>query len=257
MQWRDGQASRLEQAKQLATELVQQSQPSDQFSVCIMADQPRASLAAATVDRAAVRKAIAAVQPTDGRTDLAATLPIVDSVLTEAQNAVSPADRCEVIFFSDLTANAWQPLASSAQPDDSRPRAAPSATAPGDAALEQRWASLADQAVLSLVDVGEDKAANVAVTRLRIDSGTPTLKQPVRARRSCPTARQHCAGQSRLGFGLSRTRRRRTCRCQRVGHRCRGATIASGFSPSVSPARLASRGTANRGDQGQGIAFAN
>ncbi|MEM8864468.1 MAG: BatA domain-containing protein [Planctomycetota bacterium] len=155
----------LSRAKQTATEIVDQSSSSDQFSVCVMADPPRAVIAQPTVDSQAASRAIAGIEPTDGASNLEATLTLVDQLLTAAEQGGATADRREVVFLSDLTQTAWQALATQTE---------------GQAGIvQQLFAKVTDRAAASVVDVGVAKPQNVAVTDVRVVSGTPTLRQSV------------------------------------------------------------------------------
>ncbi|MEM9187159.1 MAG: BatA domain-containing protein, partial [Planctomycetota bacterium] len=154
----------LDRAKRLAKEVVEGAGPGDQFSLCLMTGKPSAPVASATVDAAAVLAAIDATGPTDTASDLPATLAVVEAVVSAAADGPSPADRREVVFLSDLTRSAWEPLTASGE----------------GAAAAPLLGELAGRAALSLIDVGVASAPNAAVIDARVTSGAPTLREPVR-----------------------------------------------------------------------------
>jgi Aerotolerance regulator N-terminal/von Willebrand factor type A domain len=106
MGYTSGEASRFEQAKELAAQLVKDSRQGDVISVILMGDPPRVVIGDPSPSSAEVRKEIAELELSHGGTDLAATFEKVANVLE-----VSPIQQKEVIFLSDLQAASWRPPA--------------------------------------------------------------------------------------------------------------------------------------------------
>ncbi|MCA9241896.1 MAG: BatA domain-containing protein, partial [Planctomycetales bacterium] len=160
----------IDRAKQLAAQLVDQSNSGDVFSVYLLSAPPQAALAQPTSDRARTKRAIGEIKLTDGSADLAQGLALLASALVEAESTGIRVDRQEVVFFTDLTATTWGALGG--EGDDS------------GAAQEARqlYAKLIDQAELAVISVGAGDVDNTAVVALRIDQPAITTRQPVAVR---------------------------------------------------------------------------
>ena len=93
MQSTDVAPSRLDVAKQHALRLVEDMSRGDRMAVLAFSDHPEV-IQSQTDDRMALRRAIAAIMPTDARTQLAASLAIARSLAMASKNA-------EVYIISD------------------------------------------------------------------------------------------------------------------------------------------------------------
>ncbi|TWT77501.1 hypothetical protein Pla123a_21620 [Posidoniimonas polymericola] len=169
----------ITQAKRLAGQLIDQSREGDVFSVATLAAPPRAVLAQPTSDRSRAKRSVEQVELTEGTADLGRGLQLVRQLLTDAEAAASNVDRHEITFFTDLTAATWGPLAGDAPAGDPSDAEAESA-ATGQAA--QLYAKLIEDAVLTVVDVGQPDAENTAVVETRLETSTPTTQRPLAVR---------------------------------------------------------------------------
>jgi hypothetical protein len=146
MQYRDEDQTRFERAKELAAALVQSSQQGDGFTLILLADPPRAIVAAPAYDPADVVDEINALTGLDGSGNLTATLGEVEKILETARKEHPRLTHNRVYFFSDLGRTTW-------------------GTATTDTGAG-RLASLGQRATLLLLDLGEAGADNLAVTSL-------------------------------------------------------------------------------------------
>ena len=180
MQYQSEDGSLLAKAKRVATELVDQSSPGDQFSLCVLASPPSAPIATPTTETASVRNAISAIEATDGEADLLGMLTRVEGLLNDADKRSQQVERTEVIILSDLTRSTWQPVATGNRVAEGR--AAEGGVAEAGGAEQNSLSLLAKRATVSLIDVAAGNLPNLAATRLQITSGRATLKQSVRLR---------------------------------------------------------------------------
>lgn len=166
----------LSGAKRIAADLIDQSGPGDQFTVFTLANPPATPVARPTSDSQAARRAVMAIEPTSGTSDLPTTLRLVGQVTEQSGVESTGIDRQEIVFFSDLALTAWGSLASGEPENDLAPNAEQSA-------LRKLIATITESASISVVDVGGN-ATNLAATELMLADGTPTLRQPTRLRGS-------------------------------------------------------------------------
>jgi hypothetical protein len=143
MACRDVESSRLERAKQWAEDLVEHSGPADALTIVTLADVPRRH------DR------LDAVAQSHGRANLAATLDLVAAALRPDVDSPRRFDRQEVYFFTDLQRETW------------------------DKGATDRLLQLAEQASLIAVDCGTPRAANLAVTDLRVAEPFVTVDREI------------------------------------------------------------------------------
>ncbi|TWT33564.1 hypothetical protein KOR34_33960 [Posidoniimonas corsicana] len=161
-------------AKRLAERLIDQSRPGDVYSVCTLAAPPRAVLAQPTSDSSRAKQSVQQVKLTEGTADLGRGLTLVRQLLTNAEAAATKVDRHEVTFFTDLTATTWGPLTGDTPPDG--------VDASDSAEAAKLYSQLVEDAVLTVVDVGQPDAGNAAVVGIAIESATPTTQQPLAIR---------------------------------------------------------------------------
>src|SRR5262249_33331236 len=129
--------SRFERAKQLATQIVEESAQGDGFTLILMADPPSVIVGSPAVEPRDFLEEIDNLKMPHGGADLPATLAQVEKVLKAADG--SGLTRKEVYFLTDLGRNTWAPDAKESEAADTRQR------------LEQ----LAEQAALVVVDLGQ------------------------------------------------------------------------------------------------------
>jgi hypothetical protein len=147
--------TRFEQAKALASKLVEDSHQGDVISIVLMADPPRIVVgdASPSANRDEVEKEISSLTLPHGGTNLVASFAAIDRALD-----VSSIPRKEVIFLTDLQAASWRKGPGSAE------------------ALKSAIAKLENRKAQSVViDMGKDGGENRAVTDIRLDSPVVTL----------------------------------------------------------------------------------
>ncbi len=148
MGYSNGDSSRFDQAKAVATQLVKDSRQGDSISLIVMSEPPRVVIGDPSPNLAEVQKEVAELTLTHGATDLQATFEAIDRVLD-----VSSIDQKEIIFLSDLQNTSWRRPASS-----------------GKDGLERVLAKIEARRPRSVViDLGKTGSENRAVTGLAID----------------------------------------------------------------------------------------
>ena len=105
MQYRDGQETRLQRAKTLASRLVQNLAPQDSAVVLPLLTPEEAANAPVFLshDQAALQEQLAALQPSHATVDLHSALQRAFTLLQE-----SPTPRRRLVFLSDLTMRGWE-----------------------------------------------------------------------------------------------------------------------------------------------------
>lgn len=151
MSYRPTEQSRFERAKELALQVVDQSGSGDGFTLILAADPPRAVIATPAFDPSDVRAEIEGLAPTHGRANLQAALALAENLVRQARSDYPRLQAAEACIFSDLDQATWGGRAS-----------------PSVAELRSRAESLAPLASLTVIDVGQERSQNAAVTALRI-----------------------------------------------------------------------------------------
>jgi len=139
------------EAKKLAAKLVRNSRPGDVFTVIRMGMKAEEIAGVGVVDREAVASRIEAVDISQSSADLAGALSLIQTIVaTDGTDRRFPA-RKEVVFFTDLQRATWEPIA-------------------GDSTTNHELSNALQQVVqlaaVTLIDVGQKAAANLAVTSL-------------------------------------------------------------------------------------------
>jgi hypothetical protein len=153
--------SRFDRAKELATQIVDESNEGDAFTLVLLAAPPSVVVGSPAVDPADFIEEIENLAMTHGGADLAATLAEVEKIVQAAPS--QGLARSEVYFLSDLGRNTWAADVSSTVAADFR----------------ERLTRLASQAELVVWDLGQPGAENLAVTSLTTDQPFVTLAQEV------------------------------------------------------------------------------
>jgi hypothetical protein len=96
-------ATRFDQAKELAAKLIKAARKGDAISILLMADPPKVLVKEPSANHAEVLKELADVTLPHGGTDLNATLSALDRVLDSSDIAQK-----DVVFLSDLQAASWR-----------------------------------------------------------------------------------------------------------------------------------------------------
>ena len=156
-------ATRIEAAKRLAADLVNESGSSDRYSLCVMGAKATTPIAGSTADRSAVLRAIDRIEPTHGTASLDNALSQVDRIVASSAEGLAAGLRIEVLFFTDLGDNTWASVA-------------------GSEGSSNLLSKLKENSNLSVVDVGLSDASNVAVTQIELANSLPTVANPIEIR---------------------------------------------------------------------------
>ncbi|NLE39203.1 MAG: VWA domain-containing protein [Pirellulaceae bacterium] len=155
--------SRFGRAKELIAKIVRAAPRGDAFSLVLMAQPPRGVVDTPALEPAEFLRELETVVRTDGTADLPGTLEQVESTLSAARRAQPGLRRCEVYFLTDLCRVGWLPELSSA----------------AGGRFVRRARELDRSASLTVIDLGQPGAENVAITRLETVGSPATLTQPV------------------------------------------------------------------------------
>ena len=157
----DENISRFDRAKSLARQLVEQSSQGDGFALVLMSFPAATIVSPPALEPQAFLKEIDALKLEDGGGDLTGAMAHAARILEQAKN--SGFAHNEVYFISDLGKTSWQVVARGQASSDAR----------------QRVARLAQLASLVVLDVGQQGAANSAVTDVRASPSKPIVGSPV------------------------------------------------------------------------------
>jgi Aerotolerance regulator N-terminal/von Willebrand factor type A domain len=155
--------SRFERAKQLAEEIVEGSHQGDGFTLVLMADPPQVVVGAPSFGARDFVDEIANLKLPHGGGDLPATVAKVEQVLQTARREHPRLVREEVYFLTDLGRTSWAP------------------DLHGDAVAEFRERSrrLGEATALTVLDLGQTGAENLAVTRAAASEPLATTARDV------------------------------------------------------------------------------
>lgn len=153
--------TRFDRAKQLATQIVEDSAQGDAFMLVLLGAPPSVIVGAPASEPRDFLDEIENLKLPHGGADLPATLTEVEQLLKRADAA--GLDRREVYFLSDLGRNTWVPDLKDADA----------------AAYRERLARLAEQAALLIVDLGQSGAENLAATALTAEQSFATTAREV------------------------------------------------------------------------------
>lgn len=155
MDYRKGETSLFRSAKELASQMVSQGRQGDGYTLLLMGEPPRVIIGEAAFDPLDVQEEISSLQMPHAGANLSATLAAVETIFRQVKEKEPRLTQRQVIFFTDLVRTTWGEVSSS----DCR----------------ERLGRIADLARLSLVDLGEPGAENVAITRIESDQPISTL----------------------------------------------------------------------------------
>ena len=158
MAYRPTDNSRFARAKQLARQIVDESNQGDGFALVLMSDPPKVIVGTPALEPRDFLEEIDALKMPHGGGDLTATLARVDEVLTRAKKEHPGLEQFEVFFLTDLHTETWSlPTGKKAE------------------AFRAQLDGLADRASLVVLDLGQDDAENLAVTSLAAASPFTTV----------------------------------------------------------------------------------
>lgn len=102
MNYRSGERSRLDRAKEQAAIIIDRLRPGDEVAVLASSDRVDALIAEPTLDHAAARQVLEEIQPTQRRTDFSSAL----QEATEIASRSARADK-EIFLLTDSQATGW------------------------------------------------------------------------------------------------------------------------------------------------------
>ena len=159
MDYRTGDKSRLDRAKELAAQVIRDSRQGDGFTLVLMGDPPQVAISDPAFDPRDVVDEIDSVRVRHGGANLPMTLAEIENVLQEVQRRQTRLTATRVCFFTDLGRTTWEDAAT---PD-----------------CRSRIGHLGENASLALFDVGQADAANVAVTAFELRDSLVTAGREV------------------------------------------------------------------------------
>ncbi len=148
MDYRTGDKSRLDRAKELAAQVVHDSRQGDGFTLVLMGDPPQVAISDPAFDPRDVADEIESLRVRHGGASLSMTLAEIETVLQEVQRRQTRLTATRICFFTDLGRTTWEEAAT---PD-----------------CGSRMGRLGEKASLALFDVGQAEAANLAVTAFEL-----------------------------------------------------------------------------------------
>jgi len=143
--------TRFDRAKQMARQMVEESPQGDAFTLVLMSSPPRVVVGRPAVEPSEILREIDALRLSHASADLPATVRAIRQVVDNARGENFRLARHEVYFLTDLQRLTWAPKLSSA----------------AAAEFLRQTDELSQAATLSLVDLGQPAAENLAVTGLR------------------------------------------------------------------------------------------
>ena len=161
MDYKPTDKNRFERAKQLATQIVEESSQGDAFALVLMASPPSVVVGSPSVEPRDFLEEIDNLKLLHAGADLPKTLVQVEQILKNAEPS-GPA-RKEVYFLTDLGRNTWVPDLKDAEAAEYRQR------------LEQ----ISQLASLVVVDLGQANGENLAVTTLTANEPFATTAREV------------------------------------------------------------------------------
>ncbi|MCR4415064.1 MAG: BatA domain-containing protein, partial [Thermoguttaceae bacterium] len=164
MAYRSGKKTRFDRAKEIASQIVDESSQGDGFTLVLLSEPPRVVVGTPALDPRDFRKELEALEVLHGRANLPRTLAAVEETLAAARRDVPRLTREEVYFLTDLGRVGW------------------SLEGLDQAGLDEfrkRSRRLADAARLVVIDLGQPGAENLAVADLRLAEPVAVAQEPV------------------------------------------------------------------------------
>lgn len=159
MDYRKDERSRFDAARELATELVAGGAQGDGYTLVVMGQPPQVVIAQPAFDPDDVREEIDGLRLPHGGASLPQTLAEVETILRQAEHNHPRLARRHVVFLTDLQQRTWSDVST--------------------ADCRERLARLEKLATLSVVDLGEPGASNLAVARLEASQPLVTSRGEV------------------------------------------------------------------------------
>jgi len=159
MDYRTGDNSHFDRAKEQALRLVEEGKQGDAFTLVLMADPPRTIIADPAFDPGDVQEEIKTLALSHGGARLSATLAEVQDLVSRANEKHSRLSNYRVCIFTDLGAATWKETES--------------------ASVEKQFATLTNKGSVLLFDLGEPSEENLAIESLEMSSPLASLSQEV------------------------------------------------------------------------------
>ena len=157
MDYRHAGISRFDEARRLASEVIDGNPQGTGYSLLLMAQPTQTIIGDPAFEANDVKQELAALQLTHGVANLTSALQTVEQTLAEAEKKHGVLPQRRIIFFTDLGKNTWTDVST--------------------AESLQRLAEWEKKGIaVSLVDVGQPDAPNQAITELVAESPWVTLR---------------------------------------------------------------------------------
>ncbi len=151
-------------AQERATQIVENSNEGDAFSLILMAEPPRVIVGSAAYDRAEFIEEIENLRMLHGGADLPAALQATEDLIRQVGDDQSQLRQHQVYFLSDLGLNTWGKQ---------------QRTGAAGEQFDERLKRLNETGVVEVVPLGKPGAENVAITDLRVAESYAVVAQPV------------------------------------------------------------------------------
>jgi len=161
MDYRTGDKSRLDRAKELAIQVVNDSQQGDGFTLVLLGDPPQAVISDPAFDPRDVVDEIQGLRVRHGGASLPLALTQIEGILQAVGRQQTRLSRTAICFFTDLGRTTWD---EAVNPD-----------------CRNRVRRLADahETSLALFDVGQEGTTNLAVNSLELQDAMLTVGRQV------------------------------------------------------------------------------
>lgn len=163
MGYRATDRNRFERARQLATQIVNESHQGDCFTLILMGEPPVVVVGRPVFDPGDFIDELDNLEMRHGGADLAATLAKVDEIITSAEAEQRSLSRHEVYFLTDVGQTTWRAYGTTGRKERVRDQAE----------------KIAARAGLVIFDLGQSQADNVAVTSLRPSTPFTTIGRDI------------------------------------------------------------------------------
>ncbi|QDU28402.1 hypothetical protein ETAA8_35020 [Anatilimnocola aggregata] len=159
MDFRAAGVSRFDEARRLASEMIDQNPQGTGYSLLLMGQPTQTIIGDPAFEDNDVKQELAGLSLTHGGASLLSTLTAIEQALAEAEKKYGVLPQRRVVFFTDLGKTTWGEVSS---PE-----------------CLQRFAALQQKGIsCSLVDVGQAGADNSAITELVSESPWITIQDP-------------------------------------------------------------------------------
>lgn len=155
MDYKPGEKTRFQYARELASQVLENSRQGDGFTLLLMADPPEVVIAEPAFAPADILEELESLTLRHGGANLAATLASIEAVLQKAKETQPRLVHHNICFFSDLGQTTWGAVAA----DD----------------IRSQIGRLADSSTIVMFDVGQPDAENLAISRLELRNSLVTL----------------------------------------------------------------------------------